>query len=115
MTNEKKPGCVCVCVGGSTSEVEEEGGARSQGVGVEVDGSGRHDCSRAMDDGVLASEDDLTGRAIAYLHWFPIPRHRACNWIHDTGENEIGAARRPVSFLALELEVAGGVVHLLLC
>jgi len=70
-----------------------------------------------VDDGVLAGEDDLAGRASAYLHWFPIPHHRACNcnWIHDTGENEIGAARRPVSFLALELEVAGGVVHPLLC
>ena len=30
--------------------------------------------------------------------------------VHDTGENEVGAARSPVVFLA---EVAGGVVHLL--
>jgi|UniRef100_A0A804P5E5 hypothetical protein len=64
--------------GGSTwaCGAEEEGG-----VGVEIDGSG--DGGGAVDDGVLACEDDLAGRAGAHFHRSPMLR-RTGDWIHGT-------------------------------
>jgi hypothetical protein len=73
-------------VGGSTCGAEEEGGP-----GVEIDGGG--DGGGAVDDGVLAREDDLAGRAGAHFRWSPIPR-RAGHWIHGTGNDEIRGSIR---------------------
>ena len=73
-------------VGGSTCGAEEEGGP-----GVEIDGGG--DGGGAVDDGVLAREDDLAGRAGAHFRWSPIPR-RAGDCIHGTEGDEIRGQRK---------------------
>lgn len=97
-------------VGESTCGAEEEGGP-----GVEIDGGGNG--GGAVDDGVLAREDDLAGRAGAHFRWSPIPR-RAADWIHGTEDDEIRGSKVKENgtggppdraSLALELEVSGGV------